>query len=94
MNSNFRKAEEAYLRENTEQEEAATLKDEWIENWLECEKVTPEILWEAFNEQPISEAMASAYNVQEICILGSYADKMIKAHMRVLAAIAYDERMT
>ena len=94
MNSNFRKAEEAYLRENTEQEEAATLKDEWIENWLECEKVTPEILWEAFNEQPFTEAMANAYNMQEMAVLGFHADKMIAAHMRVLASIAYDERMT
>ena len=74
MNSNYRKAEDAYLSENTEQEEAVTLKDEWMENWMECEKVTPEILWEAFNEQPIPEGM--------------------DAHMRVLAAIAYDERMT
>ena len=94
MNSNFRKAEEAYLRENTEQEEAATLKDEWIENWLECEKVTPEILWEAFNEQPISKAMAEAYNIRDVFILGHGARDMIDAHMRVLASIAYDERMT
>ena len=94
MNSNFRKAEDAYLRENNEQEEAATLKDEWIENWLECEKVTPEILWEAFNEQPFTEEMAMAYNLKEVTILGHDARKMIDAHMRVLASIAYDERMT
>ena len=94
MNSNFRKAEDAYLRENNEQEEAATLKDEWIENWLECEKVTPEILWEAFNEQPFTEEMAMAYNTQKFYALGYTAKMMIDAHMRALASIAYDERMT
>ena len=94
MNSNFRKAEDAYLRENTEQEEAATLKDEWIENWLESEKVTPEILWEAFNEQTFTEEMAMSYNLKEVTVLGAHAGRMIYAHMRVLASIAYDERMT
>jgi len=29
-----------------------------------------------------------------MAVLGFHADKMIAAHMRVLASIAYDERMT
>ena len=77
-----------------EAETVANLKDEWIENWLETEKATLDILWEAFNEQPFTKRMVDAYNNGDTIRLGLCADNMIEAHMRTLAAIAYDERMT
>ena len=98
MNSNFRKGEDVYLlegeQEQERQEQAATLKDEWMDNWLETEPVTVDMIWEAFNEQTINPAMANAYNMQEVAVLGFHAMAMISRHRRVLASIAYDERMT
>ena len=91
MNNEFGRAEDAYL---LEPEEPTLFKDEWIQNWLEDNQATTETLWEAFNEQPINEAMSRAYNTRDLPLLGLYAEKMIRAHMRELAEIAYDERMT
>ena len=98
LTNEMKRAEAAYFLgaqdEYERGEEVANLKDEWIRNWLETEEATADTLWEAFNEQPITTAMASAYNTDDKDRLNYLIRKAISNHMKVLAAIAYDERMT
>ena len=98
MSESEKRAEASYLLEAEDemeqQQEVATLKAEWMANWLEETKVTGGNIWEAFTEQPILMAMVDACNSGDEMRLGCFAKKMINDHMAELAAIAYDERMT
>jgi hypothetical protein len=94
----FDKAEAAYLREDEleNQETASTLRSEWMDNWLETEPVTNDIVWEAFNEQDITRltVVTLCYDRKDIAMLGYHVARMIEDHMKTLAGLAYDERMT
>jgi hypothetical protein len=94
----FDKAEAAYLREDEleDQETASTLKSEWMDNWLETEPVTNDIVWAAVNEVDFDRltVITLCYDRKDIAMLGYHVAKMIEEHMQTLAGLAYDERMT